>query len=178
QLWRGFSGRFSYTFSHTLDNVSNGGVDPYSFNDSLLNQTSPFTPAALNYSNSDYDVRHSLNASYVWDLPVKFGNRALNAVVGGLCREPCSTGPACPSASWMATPLATCKVPARTCRASPCSASHLRQCLSPAERLAWTRHAFPSQILRVGRRLPPSAPFLATRSAGADISTPTWACRR
>ncbi len=83
QLWRGFSGRFSYTFSHTLDNVSNGGIDPYSFNDSLLNQISPFNPAALNYSNSDYDVRHSLNASYVWDLPVKFGNRALNAVVGG-----------------------------------------------------------------------------------------------
>jgi hypothetical protein len=83
QLWRGFSGRFSYTFSHTLDNVSNGGINPYSFNDSLLNQISPFNPAALNYSNSDYDVRHSLNASYVWDLPVKFGNRALNAVVGG-----------------------------------------------------------------------------------------------
>jgi hypothetical protein len=75
QLWHGFSGQFSYTFSHTLDNVSNGGIDPYSFNDSLLNQISPFSPTSLNYSNSDYDVRHSLNASYVWEMPMKFENR-------------------------------------------------------------------------------------------------------
>jgi hypothetical protein len=83
QLGHGFSGQFSYTFSHTLDNVSNGGIDPYSVNDSLLNQISPFSPTSLNYSNSDYDVRHSLNASYVWDLPVKFENRALNTIAGG-----------------------------------------------------------------------------------------------
>jgi hypothetical protein len=83
QLWHGFSGQFSYTFSHALDSVSNGGILPYSFNDSLLNQISPFSPTSLNYSNSDYDVRHSLNASYVWDLPMRLENRALNAVVGG-----------------------------------------------------------------------------------------------
>ena len=28
-------------------------------------------------------MRHSLNASYVWDVPVKFENRALNAIAGG-----------------------------------------------------------------------------------------------
>jgi hypothetical protein len=28
-------------------------------------------------------VRHSLNASYVWDLPVKFANRAWNTLAGG-----------------------------------------------------------------------------------------------
>ncbi len=83
QLWRGFTGQFSYTFSHTLDNVSNGGISPYSFNDSLLDQISPFSPSALNYSNSDYDIRHSLNASYVWDLPIKFQNRAFDTAVGG-----------------------------------------------------------------------------------------------
>src|ERR1700756_204040 len=83
QLTHGFSGQFSYTFSHTLDNVSNGGIDPYSINDSLLNQISPFSATSLNYSNSDYDVRHSLNASYVWDLPVKFQNRALDTIAGG-----------------------------------------------------------------------------------------------
>jgi hypothetical protein len=83
QLWHGFSGQFSYTFSHTLDNISNGGINPYSFNDSILFQIDPFSSTRLNYSNSDYDVRHSLNASYVWDLPVKFQNRALEAVAGG-----------------------------------------------------------------------------------------------
>jgi hypothetical protein len=83
QLWHGFSGQFSYTYSHALDSVSNGGILPYSLNDSLLNQISPFSSSSLNYSNSDYDVRHSLNASYVWDLPVKFANRALNSVASG-----------------------------------------------------------------------------------------------
>ena len=82
QLGHGFTGQFSYTFSHTLDDVSNGGIDPYSFNNSLLNQISPFS-TSLNYSNSDYDVRHSLNASYVWELPVRTENHALNALVGG-----------------------------------------------------------------------------------------------
>jgi hypothetical protein len=83
QFTHGFSGMFSYTFSHTLDNVSNGGILPYSNNNSLLNQLSPFSATALNYSNSDYDVRHSLNASYVWDLPVKLSNQKLNTLVGG-----------------------------------------------------------------------------------------------
>jgi len=83
QLWRGFTGQFSYTFSRALDTVSNGGINPYSFFDSLLNQISPFSATQLNYSNADYDVRHTLNASYVWDLPVKFQNRALDTVAGG-----------------------------------------------------------------------------------------------
>jgi hypothetical protein len=83
QLWHGFSGQFSYTYSHALDNVSNGGILPYSLNDSILFQIDPFSPTSLNYSNSDYDVRHSLNATYVWELPVRFENRALNFIVGG-----------------------------------------------------------------------------------------------
>jgi len=83
QLWHGFTGQFSYTYSHALDNVSNGGILPYSFNDSILFQIDPFSPTSLNYSNSDYDVRHSLNATYVWELPVRFENRALNFIVGG-----------------------------------------------------------------------------------------------
>jgi len=83
QLFHGFSGQFSYTFSHALDNISNGGLNPFSFNDSILFQIDPFSPTRLNYSNADYDVRHSLNASYVWDLPVHFHQRALDAVAGG-----------------------------------------------------------------------------------------------
>ena len=47
QITHGFSGSFSYTFSHTLDNASNGGILPYSLNNSLLNQLSPFSARIL-----------------------------------------------------------------------------------------------------------------------------------
>jgi Carboxypeptidase regulatory-like domain len=81
-LWHGLTARFNYTFSHALDNVSNGGVLPYSVNNSLLLQIDPSNPNA-GYGSSDYDVRHQLSANYVWDLPVKFSNHWLNALAGG-----------------------------------------------------------------------------------------------
>lgn len=79
-----FSGRFNYTYAHALDDVSNGGILPYSLANSILFQISPYSLRSLNYSASDYDLRHSLDASYVWDLPFKYGERhLLNHVVGG-----------------------------------------------------------------------------------------------
>jgi len=83
QVALGFSGRFNYSYAHALDDISNGGVLPYSFNNSITNQISPFSLRSLNYSNADYDLRHSLNASYVWDLPFKSGSRLLNQAIGG-----------------------------------------------------------------------------------------------
>jgi outer membrane receptor protein involved in Fe transport len=81
-LWHGLTARFNYTYSHALDNVSNGGVLPYSVTNSLLSQIDPTNPNA-SYASSDYDARHQLSANYVWDLPIKFSNRAMNALVGG-----------------------------------------------------------------------------------------------
>jgi len=81
-LWHGFTARFNYTFSHATDNVSNGGILPYSFNDSILLQVDPSNPN-LSYASSDYDVRHQLSANYVWDIPVKFSNHWLNTLAGG-----------------------------------------------------------------------------------------------
>lgn len=78
----GLQGQVSYTWSHSLDTVSNGGLLPWSGNDSLLTQLSPFGQA-LNYGSSDYDVRHSINANYVYELPFKFGNGIVNNIVGG-----------------------------------------------------------------------------------------------
>jgi hypothetical protein len=81
-ILRGFTGRIAYTYSHALDVSSNGGVLPYSFNNSILTQINPFNPAA-GYASGDNDLRHSLNASYVWELPVRASNRLLNNAIGG-----------------------------------------------------------------------------------------------
>ena len=78
----GLSFRFNYTYSHTSDDVSNGGLLPYSSNDSQLTQLYP-TNMGLNYSNSDYDVRHNISANYLWELPFKSSNHFVNAAVGG-----------------------------------------------------------------------------------------------
>lgn len=81
-VFHGFTGRINYTYSHALDVSSNGGILPYSFNNSLLTQINPFNPSA-GYASGDNDLRHSLNASYVWDLPVRASNRLLNRAIGG-----------------------------------------------------------------------------------------------
>ena len=83
QVTHGLSGRFNYTYAHALDDISNGGILPYSLSNSIIHQISPFSLRSLNYSNADYDLRHSLSASYVWDLPFKAGNSLLNKAVGG-----------------------------------------------------------------------------------------------
>lgn len=73
----------SYTWSHSLDDVSNGGILPYSSNDSLLGQIDPYNLHALNYGNSDYDIRHYFSASYSWTPGWKFGSGFLNNSLGG-----------------------------------------------------------------------------------------------
>ncbi len=89
--WRmtsNFTGLFSYTWSHALDTCSNDCLEPFNFTangaNSLRYQISPFSLRALNYSNADYDVRHSLNANYVYTVPTShFQNGILKEVLGG-----------------------------------------------------------------------------------------------
>jgi outer membrane receptor protein involved in Fe transport len=73
----------SYTWSHTLDDVSNGGILPYSGNDSLLGQINPYNLHSLNYGNADYDIRHYLSANWTWTPGFKFSNGFLNNTFGG-----------------------------------------------------------------------------------------------
>jgi outer membrane receptor protein involved in Fe transport len=81
-LWHGLTGRISYSYSHALDNVSNGGILPYSLNQSILLQIDPTNPN-LSYGSADYDQRHLLSANYVWDLPLKSSHSLLNQIIGG-----------------------------------------------------------------------------------------------
>jgi hypothetical protein len=75
-------GRFNYTWSHALDEVSNGGVFAFN-NDSLLGQINPLNLRANNYGNADYDIRHNFNANFVYTPKFHMGNAVLNQVVNG-----------------------------------------------------------------------------------------------
>jgi len=85
QFNRGLAFQVNYTWSHALDEVSNGGLLPFvaSTVTSPLNPFNPFNLRA-NYGNADYDVRHYFSANYVWDNSLrhlfKWGP---NAIFGG-----------------------------------------------------------------------------------------------
>ena len=81
----GVTGSVSYTYSHSLDEISNGGVGlPFNGNTSLGQQLTPDMSADnLNYGNSDYDIRHNLVGDGVYTSPYKASNPILNNLLGG-----------------------------------------------------------------------------------------------
>jgi len=86
--WRmnsNFSGQFNYTFGHALDTCSNECIEPFNAltAPSIRYQISPLSLSALNYSNADYDARHTISANYVATVPNRFHNAILNQVLGG-----------------------------------------------------------------------------------------------
>ncbi|HEY0703975.1 MAG TPA: carboxypeptidase regulatory-like domain-containing protein [Candidatus Acidoferrales bacterium] len=80
--WHGLSGRFNYTYSHALDEVSNVPLEPFSVITSILTQIEPNNLRAQ-YASGDNDARHLISGSYVYQLPFKSENHFLNAAVGG-----------------------------------------------------------------------------------------------
>jgi hypothetical protein len=60
----------NYTYSHTLDEASNGGA---AFSFTSGSSSFPQDPNNIrgSYGAAEYDARHSFNASYVWQLPAK-----------------------------------------------------------------------------------------------------------
>jgi hypothetical protein len=80
--WHGLSGRFNYTFSHAMDEVSNGGILPFTVFYSIPGQIDPQN-LRLNYGSSDYDVRHNITGSFIYEAPFKSDKRALNVLIGG-----------------------------------------------------------------------------------------------
>jgi len=78
-----FTGSLAYTFSHSKDTCSNACLEPFNALTavSLRYQVSP--DLKLNYGDSDYDVRHSFNANYVWTPKVPFKNAFARGALGG-----------------------------------------------------------------------------------------------
>ncbi len=80
--------QFNYTYSHALDEISNGGFLNFGA-DSAGNYNTgtidPFNLALQNYGNADYDIRHSLNGDYLITVPYFGGPHALtdNWTLGG-----------------------------------------------------------------------------------------------
>jgi hypothetical protein len=64
----------NYTYSHALDEVSNGGFDGFSGNS--VYQQVPGNLAA-SYGNADYDTRQYVNGSYVYTIPHYWGPKQL-----------------------------------------------------------------------------------------------------
>ena len=69
QFNRWVSAHVNYTWSHTIDETSNGGLSAYGFegNNTILGQIYPTSLRTDNYGNADYDVRHVFNADFVFN---------------------------------------------------------------------------------------------------------------
>ena len=71
----------SFTWSHALDDVSNGGFLPFNFdtNASILTPQNPYNFKQYNYGNADYDVRRQANISYMYHTP-RLHNKLLDVL--------------------------------------------------------------------------------------------------
>jgi len=73
---RGLQMQINYTYSHALDEVSNGGFNPFISGNgaigrvgSLQNPINDSNIRQYNYGNADYDTRHYLSMNYVYEIP-------------------------------------------------------------------------------------------------------------
>ncbi len=80
----GVTGQLSYTYSHSLDLISNGGEGQGFIGSSLGAQLTPnLGTQNLNYASSDYDIRNDLVGDLVYEEPFKFSNKLLDGLAGG-----------------------------------------------------------------------------------------------
>ncbi len=80
RLSHGLQGQINYNLSRCMDTVSNGGFLSFSAGGIL----SPLPgDLARDYGPCDYDIRHNLNAQYVYQLPLKVRSHSLGYVLNG-----------------------------------------------------------------------------------------------
>jgi hypothetical protein len=77
--------QFNYEFAKALDEISNGGLEPFApdAGDSAA-LTNPFDLHS-NYGPADYNVKHNVTGSFVYELPTLFksGGELVRSLVGG-----------------------------------------------------------------------------------------------
>jgi hypothetical protein len=80
QQWSSLTLRGNYTFSHCLDEVSNGGLLAFS----TQGLESPL-PGELRrqHASCDYDVRHNISAFGMYQVPFRSRNPVLRQIFGG-----------------------------------------------------------------------------------------------
>ena len=80
RLGHGLQGQVNYNWSRCMDTVSNGGFLSFSAGGIL----SPLPgDLARDYGPCDYDIRHNLNAQYVYQLPVRVRSHWLGYGLNG-----------------------------------------------------------------------------------------------
>ena len=79
----GLNMQLNYSWSHALDEISNGGILPFNTS-SIYGQINPYN-LRQNYGNADYDVRHYFSGNYLYQMPYFGGPRVLTGgwEVGG-----------------------------------------------------------------------------------------------
>jgi hypothetical protein len=86
RMSHGFEFQANYTWSHALDEISNGGAFMYGADSVAYGTTGQMNPTCLrcnNYGNADYDIRHNFSATLVWQTPSGFSSPFLKHAIGG-----------------------------------------------------------------------------------------------
>jgi hypothetical protein len=84
----GLTLRANYTWSHTIDNLSSTFSE--SSNNFNLGLLDPFNPG-LDRGNADFDIRHRVTISAVYETPFKDGRGAIGQLLGGWSLAPIFT---------------------------------------------------------------------------------------
>ena len=74
---------FNYTWSHNLDECSNGCLFGDGNGPTVGGQINPVSLKTDNYGNADYDIRHNFSGDFLVNPTMKSGSSVLRAIVNG-----------------------------------------------------------------------------------------------
>jgi hypothetical protein len=77
------SAHFSYTWSHEIDECSNGCLNTSGNASNTLDQVNPLNLRVNNYGNGDYDIKSNFSGDFVVNPAFHPGNAALGHIING-----------------------------------------------------------------------------------------------